>query len=244
MGRILCSFGIGAATVDTVFPRTELAPGETVTADVELYGGDVAQDIEGIYFTLKADADGEELTLATFTAESELTLHPDDERSIPVDVEIPLWTPLTRGGTSVWLETGLDIDWARDPSDEDRIDVVPDEFTSALLAAVDDLGFELQSSTVVETPSLDDRPVAQQFTYRPTAERFVDDLDELAVTTIPGADALRAFVAFDRSDRVADAYDQEFDQQEIPFTFERPSVDAIRGRLKNELVDQTSSTGR
>lgn len=50
MNQVLSSIGIGAATVDTVFPRTELVPGETVTADVELYGGDATQEIDGIYF--------------------------------------------------------------------------------------------------------------------------------------------------------------------------------------------------
>ncbi|MFB6183273.1 MAG: sporulation protein [Haloarculaceae archaeon] len=239
MGRILSSIGIGSATVDTVFPRTELVPGETVTADVELYGGDATQEIDGVYFVLKTEHDGEKRTVAEFAADSAVTLEPDDERTIPVEMEIPVWTPLTRDGTTVWLETGLDIDWARDPTDEDRIEIVPDEYTAALLAAVDDLGFETTGSELIETDYLDDRPFAQALSFRPTGDGLAADLDELTVTLVPRADDLRAFVEFDQHDRVAEEYDQEFDEQEISFTFERASVAAIRGRLKNELRNQT-----
>jgi sporulation-control protein len=247
MKRVLSSIGIGAATVDTVFPRTELVPGETVTADVELYGGDATQEIEGIYFDLKtrlSEGDDEERLITEFTVDEELTLDPDTERTVPVDIEIPPWTPLTQGGASVWLETGLDIDWAKDPTDEDRVDVVPGEFTASLFDAAENLGFALRYSELVETPYLDDRPFAQEFDFRPTDERFKRTLDELEITIVPRADDLRVFVEFDEKDEVADEYDMDFDENEASLTFDRADTDMIRRRLKNEIERHRTSNHR
>lgn len=239
MKKLLTSIGVGSATVDTVLPRTELRPGETVEADVELVGGESTQEIEGIYFALKtrveSDGDVEEVTLDEFAVEESVSLAPDEERTIPVDVTLPRWTPLTRGGASVWLETGLDVDWARDPSDEDRIEVVPDELGAALFEAVEELGFALRYSELVETPYLDDRPVAQEFDFGPTDSEYREDVEELEITVMPRADDLRVFVEFDRRDAVADEYDMDFDEQEVSLTFERPSADGIRRRLADGI---------
>ncbi len=242
MKRVLSSIGIGAATVDTVFPRTELGPGETVTADVELYGGDATQEIEGIYFQLKTRLSGDEggeRTVGEFAVDEAVTLEPDEERTIPVDVAVPRWTPLTRGGASVWLETGLDIDWAKDPTDEDRIDILPGEYTAALFETVEELGFALRTTNLVDTPHLDDRPFAQEFDFRPTGEQFGADLDELAITIAPREDDLRTFITFDRVDEVAEAHDMDFDEQEVSITFDRVDPDMMRRRLRNEIDQQT-----
>jgi sporulation-control protein len=244
MKRVLSSIGIGAATVDTVFPRTELSPGETVTAEVKLYGGDATQDIEGIYFQLKTRLSGgedRERIIGEFAVDQALTLEPDEERTIPVEVLVPRWTPLTRGGASVWLETGLDIDWAKDPTDEDRIDILPGEYTAALFEAVEELAFALRTTKLVDTPYLDDRPFAQTFDFRPTDEQFGTDLDKLEITLVPREDDLRTFIEFDRVDELADAYGMDFDEQEVSITFDRVDPGTIRRRLRNEIDQQTRS---
>jgi len=237
MKRVLSSIGIGSATVDTVFPQTELVPGETVTAEVELYGGDATQEIDDIYFDLKTrlSEGDEERVITEFDIDKEIELSPGDERTVPVDIEIPPWAPLTRGGTSVWLETGLDIDWAVDPTDEDRIDIVPDEYIGALFDALDEMGFALRYAELVETPYLDDRPFAQELDFRPTDSRFTDDLDELEITLVPRSGDLRVFVEFDTVDEIADEYDMDFDEMEASLTFDRADADTIRRRLKNEI---------
>lgn len=239
MGRILSRIGIGAATVDTVLPKLELRPGETVRVDVELSGGDSNQEIGGIAFVLKArvgaDGDGDERVIAEFGADRSISLVADEERTIPVDVDVPLWTPVTTGGVSVWLETRLDIDWARDPTDEDQIEVVPDESVSALLEAMDDLGFDLRSSDLVDVPHVDDRPMAQTFRFHPADGPYEADLDAVEVTVMPRDDDLRVFVEFDRKGTIADEHDLDFDRQEEPMTLKRASVEAIRGRLEEGI---------
>lgn len=240
MKRILSSIGIGAASVDTVLPRTELHPGETVEADVELHGGEATQEIEGIYFALQTVVDGEdgtdERTLSEFRIDQSIELSPDEERTIPVAFEVPLWTPLSRGGADVWLETGLDVDWATDPTDEDRIEVVPDPYVAALFEAIEDLGFAMRYTELVETDYLDDRPFAQEFDFRP-GSAYRDQLDELEVTVMPRGSDLRVFVEFDTHDAVADEYDMDFDEMEAPYTFDEPNAESIRRRLV-EGIDQ------
>ena len=126
MKRVLSSIGIGGATVDTVFPRLEFTPGEVVDADVELSGGETTQEIERIYFALKArhpGADDAERAISEFAVDRAVTLAPEDELTLPAEIAFPYWVPLTRGEVSVWLETGLEIDWARDPTDEDALEI-------------------------------------------------------------------------------------------------------------------------
>lgn len=241
MKRVLSSIGIGGATVDTILPDDSFSPGDTVRGSVELTGGESTQEISEIYFALKtrhaADGDGER-ELSRFSIDESVTLAPGDEHDLPVEFDVPLWTPLTLGGVSVWLETGLDISWARDPTDEDQIQIVPDEFTAALFDAMAALGFALASSTLVEVSIVDDRPFAQQFDFRPT-EAYSDDLDDLEITIIPRGTDLRVFLEFDRVDEIAAEYDLPFDEQEISITFEHANPDMMRNRINSELKNHT-----
>ena len=243
MGRILSSIGIGAATVDTVLPKTKLWPGETVRVDVELYGGDSAQTIEGIDFVLKTRFAAEEgeatVTIDEFEVERSISLAPEEERTIPVDVEIPLWTPITRSGVSVWLETRLDIDWARDPTDEDQIEVVPDEYVSALFDAFDGLGFALRGSSLIDVDHVDDRPLAQRFRFEPTGGPYASDVDAIEITVMPRTADLRVFVEYDLVDEIADDLDLDFDRQEIAMTLSHATVDAIKGRIEDGIRQHT-----
>lgn len=233
MGRVLSRIGIGSSTVDTVLPRAELAPGETVSVDVELYGGDSRQEISGIHLVLTArdDADGEH-ELVAYHVDGPVSLEPDEERTIRAEVEVPLWAPVTAGGVSVWLETRLDIEWARDPTDEDEVEVVPDATLSALFEALEDLDFALDGSEIIEVDHVEDRPIAQRFRYSPAGGRYESALDAIQVTAMPRAEDFRAFVEFDRAGTIADEHGLDFDRQEVSMTIGRASVDAIRRRIE------------
>lgn len=243
MKRVLSSIGIGAATVDTVLPAGELRPGETVEVDVELHGGDSTQEIGGIHFVLttRVESDGgvDEHLVTETEVDRTVTLAPGEERTIPIDVDVPLWTPITTGGVSVWLGTRLDIDWARDPTDEDRVEVVPDEHVSALLDAFDHLGFALLGSDVVEVSHVDDRPIAQTFRFVPTGASYDAELDAVEVTVMPRREDLRVFVEYDLVDQIADDRDLDFDLQEVAMTLDRANPEAIRGRILDGIKQHT-----
>jgi sporulation-control protein len=241
MKRVLASIGIGAATVDAVLPKTDVRPGETVAVDVELHGGDSPQEIEGIHFVLKArvEADGKEYVLDEVGIDRSLSLVPDASRTIPVDVDVPLWTPITTNEVSVWLETRLVIDWARDPTDESRMTVVPDEFVAALFDALEGMGFALRGSDLDDVPHVADRPVAQTFCFQPTDDRYSAALDAIEITVMPRSGDLRMFVEYDRRDRVADEHELDFDRQEVSMTVKRASSDTIRRRLEDGIDQHT-----
>lgn len=240
--RVLSSIGIGGATVDTVLPDVEFSPGDSVNGTVELTGGDSTQEISGIYFALKAHDDesgsGSERILAEFSIDESVTLEPDAERTLPVEFDIPYEAPLTQGTVSVWLETGVDISWAVDPTDEDQIEVVPDDATAALFEAMDDLGFDLEDSKLVDITYIDDRTFAQKFDFRPTGD-FVDDLDDLEITVLPRERGLRVLLEFDLVDEVADLHEFDADEQEISISFEHANAEMIASRIKSELLTQT-----
>lgn len=239
MGRVLSSIGVGSATVDTVLPRPALRPGETATATVELSGGDATQSIEGIYFSLTARVEdergGAKRVLAEPAIDRSITLEPGEEQSIPVELDVPLWTPLSRGDVVVRLATGLDIPWARDPSDEEAVTVEPGEIAAALFAAVEALGFARSSTAIVDAPVLDDRPFAQVFSFRPTDDAMAELVEGLELTLIPREEDLRVFLEVDQRDPVADAYDLDLNEQETSITFDRADPGLLRRRLRTEI---------
>lgn len=124
MNRLLSSIGIGAATVDTLLPKTEFTPGETVEATVEMTGWNAEQEIDGLYFALLTRVDDEHVVVDQDEITESVSLAPGETRTLTTEVTVPPWTPITEGECRVWLKTGLDISWAVDPNDEDAVDVV------------------------------------------------------------------------------------------------------------------------
>jgi sporulation-control protein len=235
MGKLLSSIGIGSATVDTILPAETIQPGETVRLRVEMIGGDAEQTIDGMYFRLKSEAEGgEEITVDEYVVDEGLTLESGEERTRYVDVDVPLWTPLTLGETTVWLETGLEIDWAVDPTDSDALEVVPEKFVAALLDAVDALEFTFEGTSVDRVPWVDDAPFAQKLRFRPDG-KFRRDVTDLVVTVVPRGDDVRLFVEIDQRDSTAEHTGMDYNEQEISMTIDTADAGLVRRRLEAAL---------
>jgi sporulation-control protein len=188
MKRVLSSLGIGSATVDTILPRTTVRPGETLDVSVEVEGGSTDQEIDDIYFavvTRYATEEGYETAAVSRSRLTEsFTIEADEERTLAASIDIPRHTPLTLGRTEVWIETGLDIDWAVDPDDEDRIEVEADARLAAVFDALDELGFSFHTAECAAAPrSLrhSGASFVQEFEFRAAAGPFAGDVDELEV---------------------------------------------------------------
>lgn len=202
MKRVLTSLGIGAATVDTVLPTT-LTAGETVDARVDVTGGNDAQEVDGIYFALatRYETDDSRRTgkIDTFRIADSFTIEPDEERTFSVDIDVPYHAPVTNGKTSVWLDTGLDIDWAVDPDDRDPVEIEPDPLREALFDALESLGFSLRTAKCEATESLfADRRFVQELEFLPRSGPFAGDLDELEVVTLPEGNGFDLLLEVDR----------------------------------------------
>lgn len=205
MKKVLASIGIGNATVDTVLPTDTVRPGETVTADVNITGGKVEQDIGTIRFELETryrTEDGyREIDIDRFTLTEGLAIKPGQEETRSVSIDIPYETPVTIGGVDVWIETELDIDLAVDPEDKDYLEVQPTPRLQTVFDAMDDLGFSLRTAECEADPYgryAGGRRFIQEFEFKATAGRFRDSLDEVELVAQPGPDGLVLFVEIDR----------------------------------------------
>ncbi|KOO12076.1 sporulation control protein Spo0M, partial [Vibrio xuii] len=69
---------------------------------------------------------------------------PGEEREFNVDLDVPWNTPVTIGDSKVWLETGLDIAMAKDPSDTDILTVRPDELLDGIFTALEEQGLRIR----------------------------------------------------------------------------------------------------
>ncbi|ELZ10562.1 SpoOM family protein [Natrinema thermotolerans DSM 11552] len=202
MKRVLSRLGIGSATVETVLPPT-LTAGESVDARVDVTGGNDSQDVESIYVALVTRYETDEshgtAKLETDALSNSFTIDPDEERSFTVTIDIPYHTPVTSDRTDVWLDTGLDIDWAVDPDDRDPIEIEPDPLRETLFDALESLGFARKTATCEATESLfADHRFVQELEFVPRSGPFVDDLDELEVVTLPEGDGFDLLLEIDR----------------------------------------------
>lgn len=193
--RLLSRVGVGAATVDTRLEKTEFSPGEEVRGVVEIKGGGTEQEIEGIYLavqTLYKRESGDDTVTETGTIEripitGKTTVGADHRQETPFSFRLPYDTPLTVGRTSVWVQTGLDVRSAVDPSDEDRISVLPNATVRTTLDAFQRLGFDLREADNEELPhGLRRRlPFGQEFEFAARRGEFRGRLDELEVLMFP-----------------------------------------------------------
>lgn len=151
--RFLASAMYGGSQIDTLLERGRYAPGEQMRGIVKLRGGPLSRRIEGIHLILQTDfaepylPDGmsRNCTLMRYPVCSYVSVEPLETKEIPFHIQLPAHLPLTIGDTSVWLQTAMETEEAREPSDEDRIEVIPSVEQSIVIDAVNRLGFRLRS---------------------------------------------------------------------------------------------------
>ncbi len=230
---LLSRFGIGSATIDLIPDETTVQPGGEVEAHLELEGGSADQTVDDVEIALvtrfQAQRERDSYPTQHVLWETEFkegfTVEAEFDRSLDVPpIAVPSFTPLTMGDSEVWVQTGLDIEWAVDPSDEDQLDVKPGPRLQGVLDAMEELGFTLQSVTNEES-DLPTAPVpfVQRFTYREEAGETV------ALTRILTAEDEDVLIRVTRPDREADPTDRS------PLSIDTDDVDVIAGQLRDKL---------
>ncbi|WP_028544738.1 sporulation protein [Paenibacillus taiwanensis] len=241
--RLLASVGIGNAKVDTLLEHARYAPGDQVQGVVKIVGGQVAQQVDGIRLTLmtqylKESNDHKHWVnceLARYRVSEAFTLQPNEQRDFPVHIILPQQTPLTIGKAPVWLKTELDIASAVDPSDHDRIEIVPSVEQSIVIDALNRLGFRLRKAECEHAPRLGHSyPFVQEFEFVPTSY-FRDELDELEVIFYPTEHQLELLLQIDRRARGLGGWLSEAMDTDESFVRYRLSRDEWR-RLGAEKV--------
>lgn len=159
--QILASVGVGGATVDTQVADHHLQPGQSFQATIVIKGGDVSQQISGLDLALmtkvKVNNDNggyvKNYPLARWRITESFEIKAGEVREIPFTGQLHPETPFTRlpvrnNQSKVWLQTGVDIDMAWDPSDIDTLEITPTKVTQYLLTAMDSLGYVLNKADV------------------------------------------------------------------------------------------------
>jgi sporulation-control protein len=205
---LLSRIGIGAATVDFVPRHTTVQPGGYLDAHIEVRGGSAQQHVDEIEVAVMTQylVEGDEEhwrhhALRQTELTGGFTIEPEAEETFEAPpLEIPHETPVTIGSAEVWIQTGLDIDWSRDPQDRDHLDVEPTPPLQALFDAVEGLGFRLQSAGNKKAHrGAPTYPLIQEFEYRPAGGPYADELDELELYPYHEGDLLRVGFQVDRS---------------------------------------------
>lgn len=203
----LSSIGlVGGAKVDTRLVSESFVPGEPVSGEVHITGGEETQEFGRIYLDVvthyKHDDSVHEYTVAHHDAEGHLSVGPGEERAIPFSFALPHETPLSLGRGSVSVRTGLEVPNAIDPSDTDEIRVTPTPMQQAVLEAADNLGFRLQQVEAEYNPRKGaPLPFVQQLEFRPRGGRYAGHVEELELVFKQHAGELEVLVELDRRAR-------------------------------------------
>lgn len=207
--KLLSQIGIGAATVDTRLDSERCEPGGQIHGTVHIKGGNVDQEIDRIYLAFNTQYKEEVRDSTTFTTftldrfslnEAAFTIEAGVEREIPFTLQVPFNTPLSISQSKSWIETGLDIAQAVDPSDRDAIIVQANDLQSVILEAMEELGFRLKKADTEKLPGRyrKDLPIAQELEYSARNTYFAHKLDEVELIMLQDRTGIDIVLQIDR----------------------------------------------
>jgi sporulation-control protein len=243
--KVFASVGIGAARVDTKLYENRFTAGQEIRGVVEITGGSISQQVDEIYITLNTTYIKErndsklsqQAIIDKFRISESFTIEANEKKEIPFSYTLPLDIPVTMGKTKVWLQTGLDIKNAMDPTDRDFIDVGPSQIMTAVLNTVSDLGFRLRKVDCEEAPYKFKRrlPFIQEFEFVPMSGSFRGKLDELELVFFPQSESsVEILMEVDRRARglgsfLAEAL--EMDESLVRFTVSTSEIPQLKEKI-------------
>ncbi|HSO56759.1 MAG TPA: sporulation protein [Paenisporosarcina sp.] len=207
--KVLASVGVGNAKVDTKLHDSTFKVGEMISGVAEVVGGNTSQSIEAIYIkvytTYEREANDKKYTDSIAIYSHKITepfiVEQQEKKEFPFSFALPLNTPVTMGKTRVWLQTGLDIKNAIDPSDKDMIEIRPNAFIQAGLTAAQNLGLKLRKVDCEEAPRAyrGTTKFVQEFEFVASSGPFRGKFDEIEFTFIAkGLDQVELLIQVDR----------------------------------------------
>ncbi|UPR35780.1 sporulation protein [Vibrio cyclitrophicus] len=214
--KTLASFGIGSAKVDSVLQQEVLYPGKKASIIVHVYGGAQPQEIDNIDLNLccryvkevtmnsQRQEGGHKrrmhqtYSLAKWSLPYAFVIQPGETRDFECEFDVPLNTPVTIGDSKVWLETGLDIAMAIDPSDKDILTVRPDALLDGIFNELEAHGLRIRQ---VECEAVEgfELPFVQEFEFVPTTGPYHGRWRELEVVAHRDETELKLWFEIDRN---------------------------------------------
>lgn len=217
--KLLAAAGIGGARVDTRLHQSQLYPGQRIEATILIQGGEASQRIDGIDLSLmtraKVSTDQgtrfNNISLAQWRIDANFEIQPGEVQEIPFRAQLHPETPFTRlpvrnNQSRVWLTTGVDIDLATDPDDNDSLEILPSPVLSHILAAMDNLGFTLSKADVeqgyLRTPTFTSSSGCyQELEFRPRRTAGLSSLNEVEISLVCDERTTYVLIELDRAFR-------------------------------------------
>ncbi|MCX7749274.1 MAG: sporulation protein [Clostridia bacterium] len=206
--KAMASIGIGSAKVDARLDNPNVRVGDQVSGIVHITGGKISQQIDKIYIELKTyyiretndTKVKENVTIMKHEIPACFMLNPREVRQIPFAFPIPFETPFLAPNT-VWLQTGLDIKMALDPSDKDYLNVLPHPFVDTIFAVLGNMGFRANKIENLYNKHYGRRvPFIQEFEFKPAGE-YRYHLDELECVFYADYNGVEILMEIDRRAR-------------------------------------------
>jgi sporulation-control protein len=214
--KLLASVGIGGAKVDTVLTTEIVCPGDNISANIVITGGDSEQEISGLDLALmtrvKVERDDTEMvvnkSLAHWHIADHFVIQPGEVKEIPFNAILPYETPISSNGarnnqSRVWIATGLNIDMAIDANDKDALNVIATSTQNKVLQAMDNCGYSLVKADVEEGQLRGNGFVSttgcyQELEFRPNKFALFG-LNEVEISFVATADTTHILLELDRN---------------------------------------------
>ncbi|MBF0303017.1 MAG: sporulation protein [Desulfamplus sp.] len=256
--KMLSKIGVGSASVETELFNEIFTPGELIRGKVTVKGGSVEQNIDSIYFKIKStyedeidiengqDEDEINITrnalIGNFQISEPFVIKSDQIISFDLEFPLPIFTPVTAGKTKTWVETGLDIKMAADPTDKDYIHVQPHPLVDAVIGSAMDIGLEVYKVVCEPAPRNMNMmlPFVQEFALKPVEGHLTSRLEEIELIFRPLSNGFMVFMEIDRkskglSGRLSKMIGTDETMVRFPVNYE--NMDSLTLTLNN-LIEQ------
>lgn len=145
--------GVGAASVDLVLDQSTAYMGSEVSGTLMVTGGNLEQQIDDIEIELRVYSEYRQgdtkqtvdYAVAGMKASSAFKIQAGEKRQFPIRFQIPTGIPFSTGiVTRYYFKTNLDIPYALDAVDTDRMFIKPSGILENFMEGMQLLGCELQ----------------------------------------------------------------------------------------------------
>ncbi|SBS29236.1 Sporulation-control protein spo0M [Marinomonas aquimarina] len=217
--KLLASVGIGKAKVDAILLSDSLQAGQSFQVKVEIQGGEVEQQIQGLAFAIMARAkttvstaehDREverSMVLQEWWQDLDMTVQAGETLSktftLDLHPEVPASELAGRGIAKIWLETGIDIKNGIDGSDKDPLVILPSPTQLAVLNYISQSGYRLFKSDIekgqVKAPGfVSHLPCYQEYEFKPDSFSLFG-VREIEVTFVDNGAETGVLLEIDRA---------------------------------------------
>lgn len=121
--KLKAKLGTGSAKVEIKLDKTEFKRGETVTGQIKLIGGEIEQEVLGIFIDLGTQKNSRTIKFGDYKVFGNFKMNVNEKREIPFTIDLPLDGPFTKENEIIYLMLSVSVDWGADVRDRKFIRV-------------------------------------------------------------------------------------------------------------------------